>query len=118
GWSETLRLEPRALGITVVIVEPGAFKTDIWERNTRLNKGLLEGTSPNQARGRKLKEWAVTVPKADPQLVADLIARLADDPEPRLRYMIGRDARTRWFLINLLPWKWYEKLVLRKLGLE
>ena len=32
--------------------------------------------------------------------------------------MIGRDARARWWLRNLLPWKWYEKLVLRKVGLD
>ena len=117
GWSETLRLECRALGIKVVLVEPGAFKTDIWDRNTRLNEGLTSGKSPNQERGRKLKEWAVTTPKADPQQVADLIARIADDPDPRLRYMIGRDAFMHWWLSKLLPWKWYEKLVLRKVGL-
>ncbi|MBZ5630795.1 MAG: SDR family oxidoreductase [Acidobacteriia bacterium] len=118
GWSETLRLESRALGIKVVLVEPGAFKTDIWDRNARLNEALVTGRSPNQERGRKLKEWAVTTPKADPQQVADLIARIAEDPDPRLRYMIGRDALAHWWLRNLLPWKWYEKLVLRKVGLE
>jgi NAD(P)-dependent dehydrogenase (short-subunit alcohol dehydrogenase family) len=117
GWSETLRLETRALGIKVELVEPGAFKTDIWDRNVRLNQDLLAGQSPNQERGRRLKEWALTTSKADPQLVADLIARIAGDPNPRLRYMIGRDARLRWWLRNLLPWKWYEKLVLRKVGL-
>jgi NAD(P)-dependent dehydrogenase (short-subunit alcohol dehydrogenase family) len=101
GWSETLRLE-----------------TDIWDRNTRLNESLVAGNSPNQERGRHLREWAVTIPKADPQRVADLIARIARDPNPRLRYMIGRDARARWWLRNLLPWKWYERLVLRKVGLN
>src|SRR5207248_3536951 len=109
GWSETLRLECRGLGIHVVLVEPGAFKTEIWDRNTRLNAALVSGNSPNQERGRHLKEWAVTIPKADPQQVADLIARIAENPDPRLRYMIGRDAFARWWLRNLLPWKWYEK---------
>ncbi len=118
GWSETLRLEMHDLGIRVVLIEPGAFQTDIWDRNTRLNELILTGQSPNQERGRRLKEWAVTTPKADPQRVADLIARIVEDPEPRLHYIIGRDARARWWLYNLLPWKWYEKLVLRKVGLE
>jgi NAD(P)-dependent dehydrogenase (short-subunit alcohol dehydrogenase family) len=118
GWSETLRLETRALGIKVVLVEPGAFKTDIWDRNVRLNEALVAGASPNQDRGRRLKEWAVTISKADPQRVADLIARIAADPNPRLRYMIGRDAFAHWWLCKLLPWKWYERLVLRKVGLE
>jgi len=117
GWSEALRLETRALGIKAVLVEPGAFKTDIWDRNTRINQTMLAGQSPNQERGRKIKEWAVTTPKADPQLVADLIARIAGDPDPRLRYMIGRDTFTRWWLYRLLPWKWYERLVVKKIGL-
>lgn len=117
GWSETLRLETHGFGIRVVLVEPGAFKTDIWERNARINEVLLAGKSAYQEMGRRIKEWAVTTPKADPQVVADLIAGIAEDPNPRLRYMIGRDARVRWWLRNLLPWSWYEKLVLRKVGL-
>jgi NAD(P)-dependent dehydrogenase (short-subunit alcohol dehydrogenase family) len=33
GFSESLRIETHSLGIRVAIVEPGAFDTDIWERN-------------------------------------------------------------------------------------
>jgi NAD(P)-dependent dehydrogenase (short-subunit alcohol dehydrogenase family) len=118
GWSESLRLETRGFGVRVVLIEPGAFKTDIWDRNARLNEVLLGGKSAYQEMGRRVKEWAVTTPKADAQLVADLIASIAADPDPKLRYMIGRDAVMRWWLRNLLPWKWYEKLVLRKVGLK
>ena len=118
GWSETLRLETHGFGIRVVLVEPGAFKTDIWDRNTRLSETLLAGKSAYQEMGRRIKEWAVTTPKADAQRVADMIARIATDPDPKLRYMIGRDAVVRWWLYNLLPWKWYEKLVLKKVGLN
>ncbi len=32
GWTETLRLEVNALGIKVVLIEPGSFQTDIWTR--------------------------------------------------------------------------------------
>jgi NAD(P)-dependent dehydrogenase (short-subunit alcohol dehydrogenase family) len=34
GWSESLRMEVSSLGIKVVLVEPGAFQTDIWTRGT------------------------------------------------------------------------------------
>ena len=33
GWTETLRFEMKPLGMQVVLVEPGAFETDIWTRN-------------------------------------------------------------------------------------
>ncbi len=36
GWAETLRYEMKTLGIQVVLVEPGSFKTDIWTRNAKL----------------------------------------------------------------------------------
>jgi NAD(P)-dependent dehydrogenase (short-subunit alcohol dehydrogenase family) len=118
GWSETLRIEVRALGIKVVLVEPGAFKTDIWDRNTRISELLLRGASPNQERGRKLKEWAVTTPKSDPGVVARVIADIADNPNPRLRYVVGRDAVARIALRAVLPWRWYERLVVKTVGLD
>ena len=118
GWSETLRIEMRALGVKVVLVEPGAFRTDIWDRNTKISDLILKGVSPNQERGRKLKEWAVTTHKSDPAVVARLIGAIADNPNPRLRYIAGRDAVARMALRAVLPWSWYERLVVRTVGLQ
>jgi hypothetical protein len=51
------------------------------------------------------------IPKADPSEVARVIANVAQDPNPKLRYLVGRDAKTQLVLKRLLPWKWHEKLV-------
>ena len=118
GWSETLRIETHSLGIRVVLVEPGAFKTDIWDRNTQLSEVILTGQSPNQDRGRRLKEAVVKLPKADARQVAVVIARLADDPNPKLRYVVGRTARLTLLTRALLPWKAFERLVARKTGID
>jgi NAD(P)-dependent dehydrogenase (short-subunit alcohol dehydrogenase family) len=56
GWSESLRLEVNALGIKVVLVEPGSFQTDIWTRNVLIGQKSVDGTSPNRARGEKMRE--------------------------------------------------------------
>ncbi len=118
GWSEALRLEANALGIKVVLVEPGSFQTDIWTRNAVLGQKALDGTSPNRERGQKVREWAQKLPKRDPIEVARVIARIAQDPDPRLRYVIGSDARMQLWLKRVLPWKWHEKLVARLLKID
>src|SRR5271157_3317467 len=41
GWSEALRIEVHSLGIRVVLVEPGDYETDIWERNLVIGKQAL-----------------------------------------------------------------------------
>lgn len=113
GWGESLRIETRALGIHVVLVEPGSFQTDIWERNARVGSFALQRSSPNHERAGRFSEVVKKVRKADPQPVARLIARLAQDPHPRLRYRVGFDAHLQFLLHALLPWKIYEKLVVR-----
>jgi len=118
GWSESLRLEVNALGIKVVLVEPGAYKTDIWDRNAHVVEKALDGSSPNRERGAKFKERVQGIPKRDPIEVARLIARIAQDPNPRLRYLVGADAHIQLWLQRLLPWKWHEKLIARMLKVD
>lgn len=118
GWSEALRLEVRRLGIKVVLVEPGSFQTDIWTRNAYLGQKVLDGTSPNRERGQKMRDRIQSIPKRDPIIVAKAIAQIARDPNPRLRYLVGNDARTQLWLKRVLPWKWHEKLVARALKMN
>jgi NAD(P)-dependent dehydrogenase (short-subunit alcohol dehydrogenase family) len=111
GWTESLRMELNSLGIKVVLVEPGSYETDIWTRNARIGKKTLDGTSPNRERGQKMRDRVQAIPKRDPIIVAHAIARIAQDPSPRLRYIIGPDARIQLWLKRALPWKWHEKLI-------
>jgi NAD(P)-dependent dehydrogenase (short-subunit alcohol dehydrogenase family) len=118
GWSESLRMEVNSLGIKVVLVEPGAFQTDIWTRNVVLGDKAQEGSSPNRARGERMKEQVQKIRKRDPIAVARVITAIAQDPNPRLRYLVGPDAHIQLWLKRILPWKWHEKLIARMLKLD
>jgi NAD(P)-dependent dehydrogenase (short-subunit alcohol dehydrogenase family) len=107
GWSESLRLEVNSLGIKVVLVEPGAFKTDIWTRGAVMGKEATKDTSPNFQRSLRMRSAIEKLPKADPMEVARAIAKIAQDPNPKLRYLVGRDAKTQLALKRILPWKWH-----------
>jgi len=114
GWSEALRIELRSLGIRVVLVEPGAYQTDIWERNAHLGEFAISPESPNHERGKRFTEVVRTkVHKRDARVVAELIARIAENPNPKLRYRIGPDAHLQFWLRAILPWKVYERLIER-----
>jgi len=56
-------------------------------------------------------------PKANPQVVADGIAAILDNPRPKLRYVFGRDAKMGLLLRSLLPWSALERLLIKASGI-
>jgi short-subunit dehydrogenase len=117
GWSESLRHEINSLGIKVVLVQPGAFQTDIWTRGAVMGANATKETSPNIQRGLRMRERMQHLPKRDPIEGARLIASIAQNPNPRLRYLVGRDAKMQLDK-RILPWKRHEKLVANFLKLD
>jgi NAD(P)-dependent dehydrogenase (short-subunit alcohol dehydrogenase family) len=118
GWSEALRIETFSLGIRVVLLEPGAFGTDIWRRNAKVGEDALRDDSPNRQRSAGFAEMVKKLHKADAIVVARLIARIAADPNPKLRYRIGFDAHLQRWLRALLPWRAWEKLVAKAVKID
>ena len=118
GWSESLRLEVASLGIKVVLIEPGSFDTGIWTRGAVMGTESKQNTSPNFQRSLKMRSVIQKIPKADPIAVARLIAKVAQDPNPKLRYLVGRDAHMQLWVKRLLPWKWYERMIASYLKLD
>ncbi len=118
GWSESLRLEVNSLGIKVVLVEPGSFQTDIWTRGAVMGERATKETSPNYQRSLRMRDAVQKIHKRDPTAVARLIIRIAQDPNPRLRYLIGPDAHIQLWMKRLLPWKWHEKLMAKALKID
>jgi len=118
GWSESLRLEVNSLGIKVVLVEPGAFQTDIWTRGAVMGENATKPTSQNIERSLRMRERVQVLPKRDPIEVARLIATIAQDPNPKMRYLVGRDAGIQLAMKRILPWKWHEKIVANFLKID
>ena len=118
GWSESLRLEVNALGIKVVLVEPGAYLTDIWTRGAVMGEKATQETSPNIQRSLRMRNRIQALPKRDPIEVARLIASIAQDPNPKLRYLVGRDAKIQLAMKRILPWKRFEKVIANFLKID
>ena len=120
GWSESLRVETHSLGIRVSLIEPGAYDTDIWERNVVVAKGALDENSPNKERSRRFTEFikGSTKHRRDAREVARLILRVANDPNPKLRYLIGPDAKMQVWLKRLLPWTRYERIIAKAVKID
>lgn len=118
GWSESLRMEVNSLGIKVVLIEPGAFATDIWTRGARMGEQATKESSPNFQRSLRMRSTIEKIPKADPIAVARLIVKVAQDPNPKLRYLVGRDARIQLGMKRILPWKMWEKMIVNFLKID
>ena len=113
GWSEALRIEVHSLGIRVVLVEPGSYDTDIWERNLVIGEQALAPSSPNKERSQRFAEFVKSraSKRRDAGEIARLIIRVAKDPNPKLRYLIGPDAKMQMWFRALTPWRSYERIM-------
>ena len=120
GWSEAVRIEVHSLGIRVVLAEPGSYDTDIWTRNVKLSAGALDPASPNRERSQRFSEFVKNTAKnrRDAREVAKLIVRIARDPNPKLRYLIGADAKMQIWLKRILPWRTYERMIAKAVKID
>ena len=97
--SDALRREVAQLGIKVVVIEPGAVKTEMAERGIATAEELMADMSAEQrsrygdlnaavmAQARSFNEIGVPAEHA-----ARVVAKAATAARPRTRYTIGRDA--------------------------
>ncbi len=121
GFSESLRHELLPFDVYVALVEPGTFRTDIFDRNRRVAARASDPSSAWAEMTRKVSaivDGRVEKSTADPRDVARVIAEIATAARPRLRHLVGRDARAQKLLARLLPDRLWESAVGRVTGLS
>jgi NAD(P)-dependent dehydrogenase (short-subunit alcohol dehydrogenase family) len=115
--SDALRVEIAADGIAVVLIEPGAFRSNIWE--TAGNDVQRRLDSEYFAAYRRLEEGIRVSQRlmGDPIEVARLIASVMAAKSPKARYLVGYDARAIDIYAKLLPTEVRDRLARMTLGL-
>ncbi len=114
-YTEALHHEVWPLGLTVSLVEPGAFATDVVEVASRSDatiadyNGLRESASDTLRRGLRRG--------GDPRDLASLIVRIAQAQSPKARYGAGLDGRWLPSFKVLSPQRLFDYLLRRGYGL-
>jgi NAD(P)-dependent dehydrogenase (short-subunit alcohol dehydrogenase family) len=103
--SDALRIEEAGSGVKVVLVEPGGFKTGIWDEFERdIAKHELAGSRFAAAYRRSLQGQRLLEPiMGDPKQCAKVIAGAIDGRSPRARYLVGLDAQAMNLADSLTP---------------
>jgi NAD(P)-dependent dehydrogenase (short-subunit alcohol dehydrogenase family) len=115
--SDALRMEVAGHGIHVVLVEPGGFKTGIWEANER-DIARRDGTRYGPAYQRSLLAIRLASNFAgDPAGVAKVIAGALSARSPRARYLVGYDAQALAVIDSFTPTMLKDRVIRLALGL-
>ncbi len=108
--SDALRREVGPLGVRIVVVEPGAVVTEIWDRGLSHAEQLAASMTPDQherydaligALTRQARQFARD--GVQPAQAAQVIAKAITATKPRTRYTVGRDAAIGVRLARLAP---------------
>ena len=116
--TDALRMELDRWGVSVSVIEPGAVATPIWEKTMTRAEGLGRHERYDLYRGFMAKvaeEASISARKAIPaQAVVKAVEHAMTARRPKTRYPVGPDARF-WLLMNLLPDRWRDRLILHEL---
>lgn len=113
GLGEGLALELKPFGVHSILVEPGIVKTTRWTAN----RGIAERARHPDSPYRELFEGsevvtdrAVNRSRTKGLDVAETVYRALTEPNPRLRYVVGRPASAAILLKRYLPERAFERV--------
>ncbi|CEJ89106.1 Short-chain dehydrogenase/reductase SDR [Hyphomicrobium sp. GJ21] len=117
GWAEAVAYELAPFGIDIILIEPGAYRTNIWESSPR----VLPETSAYRPLLRHLEvtvDTYVAKSARDPIEVAKAIANALDAPRPRFRTAVGPTAKFMHLARGKLPSRTVRKIFGRFFALQ
>lgn len=117
--SDALRREISRYGCKVVVIEPGAIATPIWDKGLDKKDDFFGELSPEMKKvyGPELQQMQKGVAKiardaAPVDLVSDAVEKALLLARPRTRYVVGPKALAfQMAMLNFIPDAWADKMI-------
>ena len=114
GLSDSLRAEVAGFGVKVIVIEPGAIRTE-WAAISADNLEAASAGTPYREQARFVSGTLRATDKSrltsGPAVVADAIGKAVQSPRPRTRYAVGGGARSILFTQRLLTDRGFDRFI-------
>ncbi|MBO0939134.1 SDR family oxidoreductase [Fibrella sp. HMF5335] len=114
GFTEALSFELKPFNIRIKNIEPGAIKTDFYDRSQDVltKPGLTDYDEYVRVAMANSQKAGANAP--GPEVVAKTLFKAANDPSDRMRYVSGNSQTGMLLLLRrLLPLTWFHGIVKR-----
>ena len=112
--SDALRMEVADFGIDVVLIEPGAIRTDWGTIAADHLEDSARGGAYEEAAGRtaaSMRRLYASRRLSDPQVVVRAVRRAVEARRPRTRYLVGLGAKPLVAARALLPTRLFDRIM-------
>jgi short-subunit dehydrogenase len=114
GLSDSLRAEVAGFGIKVIVIEPGAIRTE-WAAISADNLEAASAGTPYSKQARFVSGTLRATDKSrltsGPAVVANAIGKAVQSPRPRTRYAVGGGARSVLLTQRLLTDRGFDRFI-------
>ena len=110
--SEALRTEAGPLGVRVVLIEPGEFRTGFTQNRCRTSESMERACYRERCDRAVARMEGHEQHGAEAEKVAQLLYKVINQSKPRLRYTVGRaNERAAVWLKRLMPYSVVQKII-------
>jgi NAD(P)-dependent dehydrogenase (short-subunit alcohol dehydrogenase family) len=117
--TDSLRLELKPFGISVILVAPGAIESKIWEKGKAYKEEMRKQVTPELAElyaplkkfGDRISESVKKIPAIE---VAKVVANAFSKSKPKRTYIVGNDAKGAAF-VSRFPKSFLDLMILKRI---